>query len=73
MPDTPTHAERYGKPSGHQLGAGFPMGHLLAMFDAAHEFGQYPIQTEAPLEELEQKYAGYWEHPWKVLNEEGIE
>lgn len=33
MPDTPRHANRFGKPSGHRPGVGFPMGHLLAILD----------------------------------------
>ncbi|MCA9234768.1 MAG: hypothetical protein KDA44_04830 [Planctomycetales bacterium] len=45
---------------------------VMAMIDAAHEFGKYPIAVEAPLEELEAKYAGYWEEPYKALKQEGV-
>jgi len=56
----------------HNVLGEIPPEQVLAMIHAAHEFGQYPIQAEATLEELEKKYAGYWQEPWKVLQEEGI-
>ena len=46
---------------------------VLAMIHAAHEFGKDPIEAEAPPEELETKYAGYWPEPLKALKEEGVE
>jgi hypothetical protein len=42
------------------------------MINAAHEFGKYPIKTEAPLEELEKRYANYWDEPYRMLIEEGV-
>ena len=46
---------------------------VLAMIEAAHEFGQYPIAMEASLEELESRYADYWTQPFKALKEECVE
>jgi len=46
---------------------------VLAMIEAAHEFGQYPIATEASLEELESRYADYWTQPFKALKAECVE
>jgi uroporphyrinogen decarboxylase len=45
---------------------------VLAMIQAAHEFGQYPIAMEAPLEELESRYADYWAEPLKALRMEAV-
>lgn len=45
---------------------------VMAMIESAHEFGSYPIAMEAPLEELEAKYAHYWTEPYKSIREEGI-
>ena len=57
----------------HNVMGEIPPQNVLAMIDAAHEFGQYPIQMDAPLEELETRYAEYWEEPWRVLQEEGVQ
>jgi len=35
MPDTPVLQKRFGQPSGQQKGCGFPVAHLLVLFDAA--------------------------------------
>jgi hypothetical protein len=35
MPDTPELQQRFGQPSGQQPGCGFPVAHLLCLFDAA--------------------------------------
>ena len=35
MPDTPALQEAFGQPGGQKQGCGFPVAHLLAMFDAA--------------------------------------
>jgi hypothetical protein len=35
MPDTPALQEAFGQPGGQKKGCGFPVAHLLAMFDAA--------------------------------------
>ena len=35
MPDTPTLQKYFGQPSGQRPGCGFPVAHLLALFDAA--------------------------------------
>jgi hypothetical protein len=43
------------------------------MINAAQEFGQYPLEAEAPLEELERRYAGYWEAPLEALRSDGIQ
>ena len=56
----------------HNVLGEIPPENVMAMIEAGHEFGTYPIQTEAPLEEMEKKYAGYWEEPWKALMEEGV-
>jgi uroporphyrinogen decarboxylase len=45
---------------------------VLAMIQAAHEFGQYPISMEAPLETLESRYADYWAEPLKALKMEAV-
>ena len=34
MPDTPELRERFGRPSGQAEGCGFPVAHLMALFDA---------------------------------------
>lgn len=34
MPDTPALQERFGQPTGQKPGSGFPVAHLLALFDA---------------------------------------
>ena len=34
MPDTPTLQKEFGQPSGQKKGCGFPVAHLLALFDA---------------------------------------
>jgi len=57
----------------HNVLGEIPPQNVLAMIEAAHEFGQYPIEMEAPLEELETKYAGYWEESWRALEAEGIQ
>ena len=46
---------------------------VLAMINAAHDFGKYPIVMDADLETLEAKYADYWAEPYRVLKAEGIE
>jgi hypothetical protein len=38
MPDTPALQEAYGQPGGQKPGCGFPVMHLLALFDAATGF-----------------------------------
>ncbi len=35
MPDTPALQKRFGQPTGQRPGCGFPVAHLLALFDAA--------------------------------------
>ena len=35
MPDTPALQKRFGQPGGQRAGCGFPVAHVLAMFDAA--------------------------------------
>jgi Transposase DDE domain len=35
MPDTPALQKRFGQPSGQKRGCGFPVAHLLVLFDAA--------------------------------------
>jgi len=57
----------------HNVLGEIPPQNVLAMIEAAHEFGRYPIEMEAPLEELETKYAGYWEESWRALETEGIQ
>ncbi len=56
----------------HNVLGEIPPENVMAMIEAAQEFGQYPIEREAPLEEMEKKYAGYWEEPWRMLVEEGV-
>jgi uroporphyrinogen decarboxylase len=46
---------------------------VLAMIEAAHDFGKYPMAMDADLEALEAKYADYWREPYRVLKAEGIE
>ena len=46
---------------------------VLAMFDAAGEFGTYPIKQDASPEELEKRYVNYWSEPLAALNAEGFE
>jgi uroporphyrinogen decarboxylase len=57
----------------HNVLGEIPPQNVMAMIEAAHEFGQYPIEMEAPLEELETKYAGYWEESWRALEAEGFQ
>lgn len=38
MPDAPALREHFGQPGGQRTGCGFPVAHLLAMFDAATGF-----------------------------------
>jgi uroporphyrinogen decarboxylase len=45
---------------------------VLAMIQAAHDFGKYPIAMDADLETLESKYADYWAEPYRVLKAEGV-
>lgn len=56
----------------HNVLGEIPPEKVMAMINAAHEFGQYPIKTEAPLEEMEQRYANYWDEPYRILLEEGV-
>jgi uroporphyrinogen decarboxylase len=51
----------------HNVLCDVPPENVLAMIEAAHEFGQYPMAPEAPLDELETKYADYWLEPYKAL------
>jgi hypothetical protein len=44
MPDTPALQQEFGQPSGQAPGCGFPVAHLMVLFDAAHG---YLLQTEA--------------------------
>ena len=46
---------------------------VLAMIQAAQDFGKYPIAMDADLESLEAKYADYWAEPYRVLKAEGVE
>ena len=57
----------------HNILPEIPPETVLAMFDAAQEFGTYPIQTEASLEEMEKKYANYWTEPLKAIRDEKFE
>jgi hypothetical protein len=49
MPDTPALREHFGQPGGQQPGCGFPVAHLLALFDAATgflvRFAAAPLRT----------------------------
>jgi hypothetical protein len=47
MPDTPALQAAFGQPSGQKPGCGFPVAHLLAMFD--HRTGYLVRTTLAPL------------------------
>ena len=57
----------------HNVLGDIPPANVLAMIEAAHEFGQYPIAMESSLEELESRYADYWTHPFKALKAECVE
>lgn len=47
---------------------------ILALFDAAYEFGEYPVNTEGQsMEELQVKHKDYWRDPLTVLRAEGLE
>jgi uroporphyrinogen decarboxylase len=46
---------------------------VLAMIQAAQDFGKYPIAMDADLDTLEAKYADYWAEPYRVLKAEGVE
>jgi hypothetical protein len=35
MPDTPALQKHFGQPSGQKKGCGFPVAHLLVLFEAA--------------------------------------
>jgi uroporphyrinogen decarboxylase len=56
----------------HNVLGDIPAEKVLAMIEAAHEFGRYPIAMEAPLDELEAKYADYWTEPYKALKAEAV-
>lgn len=56
----------------HNVLGEIPPENVLAMIGAAHEYGKYPIRLDAPLEKLEETYAGYWEEPWRALRAEGV-
>jgi hypothetical protein len=56
----------------HNVLGDIPPENVLAMIEAAHEFGQYPIDVEAPLDELEAKYSHYWTEPYKALKSESV-
>lgn len=45
---------------------------VLAMINAAHEFGQYPIELDAAPEELEKRFTRYWKEPLQALKEEEV-
>ncbi len=41
---------------------------VIAMYDYVYEHGQYPVDTGGlTLEDLQQRYADYWEHPLEEL------
>lgn len=45
---------------------------VIAMYDYVHEHGQYPIDTGgASLDDLQKKYADYWENPLERLKAGG--
>jgi hypothetical protein len=44
MPDTPALQKHFGQPGAQAKGCGFPVAHLMVLFDAAHG---YLLQTEA--------------------------
>ena len=44
MPDTPALQEHFGQPAGQAAGCGFPVAHLMVLFDAAQG---YLLKTEA--------------------------
>ena len=46
---------------------------VLAMFDAACEFGTYPMKPDAPPEELEKRYVNYWSEPLTALKKKDLE
>lgn len=56
----------------HNVLGDVPPRNVLAMINAAHEFGNYPIEIEASLDELEAKYVDYWPEPFKALKEEAV-
>jgi hypothetical protein len=56
----------------HNVLGDIPAVKVLAMIEAAHEFGRYPIAREASLDELESKYADYWPEPFKALKTECV-
>jgi uroporphyrinogen decarboxylase len=46
---------------------------IVALFDAALEYGQYPIQVEGQSpEQLQQKHQDYWPDPLERLKAEGV-
>jgi uroporphyrinogen decarboxylase len=46
---------------------------IVALFDAAYEFGEYPIQADGQtLDQLQVKHKDYWRDPLTVLKEEGV-
>jgi uroporphyrinogen decarboxylase len=56
----------------HNVLGDIPAEKVMAMIEAAHEFGRYPIARDASLDELEAKYADYWTEPYKALKAEAV-
>ena len=58
----------------HNILSDVPPENIVALFDAANEFGAYPLPSDGQsFEALQKKYEGYWTGPLAALEAEGVE